>query len=114
MDFMSWLFGEKGQLATAGALGGMVRWLALREDWQSGLVSLIVGAICAVYVAPLAVPVFDSVLGKVVPSEASRAGFAGFVVGVGGIAVAGLIMDVWKARRQQISGGADRGGKPNG
>lgn len=110
MDFWHWLFGEKGQLAIAGALGGVVRWLSLREDWRSGVISLVVGAICAAYVAPLAIPVFDSVLGKIVPDEASRVGFAGFVIGVGGIAVAGLIMDVWKARRRQISGGADKGG----
>lgn len=101
--FWAWLVGEKGQLAVAGALGGVVRWLSLREDWKDGLISIAVGAICAVYVSPLAIPLFDSVLGKIVVDAASRHSFSGFVIGVGGIAVSGLVLDVWKARRRQVT-----------
>jgi hypothetical protein len=101
--FWAWLIGEKGQLAVAGALGGVVRWLSLREDWRDGLVSITVGAICAVYLSPLAIPLFDSVLGKIVVDAAARHSFSGFLIGIGGIAVSGLVLDVWKARRRQVS-----------
>ena len=102
-DFWSWIISEKGQLAVAGALGGMVRWLSLREDWKSGTTSLVVGAICAVYLGPLAIPVIEPIVGKIVIDPASRAGLSGFIIGVGGIAVAGFIIDIWKARRRQAS-----------
>jgi hypothetical protein len=101
--FWVWLIGEKGQLAVAGALGGVVRWLSLREDWKDGLVSITVGAICAVYLSPLAIPLFDSVLGKIVVDAAARHSFSGFLIGIGGIAVSGLVLDIWKARRTQVS-----------
>jgi hypothetical protein len=101
--FWAWLLADKGQLAVAGALGGVVRWLSLREDWRDGLVSITVGAICAVYLSPLAIPLFDSVLGKIVVDAAARHSFSGFLIGIGGIAVSGLVLDVWKARRRQVS-----------
>jgi hypothetical protein len=101
--FWTWLLGDKGQLAVAGALGGVVRWLSLREDWKDGFVSIAVGAICAVYLSPLAIPLFDSVLGKIVVDQASRHGFSGFIIGIGGIAVSGLVLDIWKARRKQVT-----------
>jgi hypothetical protein len=100
--FWMWLFGEKGQLATAGALGGVVRWLSLREDWQSGLVSITVGAICALYLAPLAIPAIEPIIGKFVIDATARAGFSGFIIGIGGIAVSGFVIDLWKARARQI------------
>lgn len=104
-SFLTWLIGEKGQLAIAGSLGGMVRWLTLREDWRSGLTSLLVGAICAVYLGPIAIPTLEPIVGKIVVDAASRAGLSGFLIGIGGIAVAGFVIDLWKARRQQISNG---------
>lgn len=100
--FWAWLLGEKGQIAIAGALGGIVRWLSLREDWQSGLISIIVGAICALYLAPLAIPTIEPLIGKIVVDSASRAGFSGFLIGIGGIAVSGFVIDLWKARTRQV------------
>ena len=97
----AWLIGEKGQLAMAGALGGVVRWLSLREDWQSGIISITVGAICALYLAPLTIPAIEPLIGKIVVDATSRAGFSGFIIGIGGIAVSGFVIDLWKARARQ-------------
>ena len=98
-DIGPWLASEKAQAVLAGALGGVVRWLTIREDWRSGLISITVGAICALYLSPLAIPAIEPILGKIVLDPAARAGFSGFVMGIGGIAVAGFFIDVWNARR---------------
>lgn len=109
--FWQWLLGEKGQIALAGALGGVVRWLSLREDWKSGIVSITVGAICAVYLAPLAIPSFEPLIGKLVVDHVSRAGFSGFLIGIGGIAVSGFVIDLWRARARQVQRDNEGGGK---
>lgn len=97
-DFLTWLLGEKGQLLVAGAAGGVVRWLSLRENWRDGCISILVGAICALYLSPLAIPMIEPILSKLVVDADSRAGFSGFFIGVGGIAVAGFCIDIWRHR----------------
>lgn len=98
-NFGAWLLSEKAQALVAGALGGVVRWLSLREDLRSGLISIAVGAICSLYLSPLAIPIVEPVLGKFVIDPSSRAGFSGFIMGIGGIAVAGFVIDLWKDRQ---------------
>ena len=100
-DYISWLAGDKGQLAIAGALGGLVRWLTLREHWRDGLVSRVVGGICAVFLAPLALPAIEPILGKIIADEAARGTLSGFIIGIGGIVVAGFVIDIWKALRRK-------------
>ncbi len=107
-DFLSWLVGEKGQLAVAGALGGVVRWLSLRENWRDGLISIAIGGICALYLGPMTLPLIEPLIGKIVLDPASRAGFSGFIIGIGGIAVTGVILDVWQARSREIRGSRDK------
>ena len=101
-DFIIWLFGEKGQLLIAGALGGVVRWLSLRECWKDGLVSIVIGGICSLYLGFLAILVLEPIIGRIVIDPVSRAGFSGFVIGIGGIAVSGLVLDAWHARSEDI------------
>jgi hypothetical protein len=102
-DIFQWLFGDKVQLAVAGALGGVVRWLTLREHPLDGVISVIVGAICASYLSPLALPLMDPVLKGLIVDEQARLGFSGFIIGIGGIGVAGFVMDVWRARRADMA-----------
>lgn len=78
----------------------MVRWVTLRENWRDGSVSLLVGAICAVYLGPLVQPILDPVIGKLAPGG-DAAGFASFCVGIGGMSISGLLIDVFRARRRQ-------------
>lgn len=95
--FLDWLFGDGGKAALAGSLGGVVRWLSLRETWQDGLISITVGGICAVYLSPLVVL-------WLVPQPATNTAFASlaaFVTGIGGIGVVGFVMDMWKAWRKR-------------
>lgn len=103
-----WLTGDAGQAAVAGALGGLVRWFSLRENWRDGVLTTIIGAICAVYLGPLAVPALEPLVGKLIIDPERQAGFSGFMIGLGGVAVAGFVIDVWKAlRRRRPDGGRD-------
>lgn len=103
-DVIAFIFGDKGQVAIAGGLGGLVRWLTLRTHWLDGLISIIVGAICALYLGPLAEPAISAMVGTFVPDPTSRASFSGFIIGLGGISVAGLVMDLWQKRRRHGGG----------
>jgi hypothetical protein len=97
------LFGtDKTQLVVAGALGGLVRWLTLRDHWIDGLIAIIVGAICAAFISPLALPALSPFLGQIGMPPESVNGFSGFLIGVGGISVSGLLLDVWRLRRKMI------------
>ncbi len=92
------------QLLLAGALGGMVRWLTLRDHWVDGLISIVVGAICSLYLSPLVIPSVTPMLGAVNIAPDSVSGLSGFLIGIGGITVSGLVMDLWRARRKKLKG----------
>lgn len=100
-DFVAGLFGEKGQIALAGAAGGLVRWLRLKSHWTDGVIAIIVGSITAIYLHPLAEPLVDGLLGSVVVDASSRAALSGFVIGLGGVGVAGFVIDAIAARMQR-------------
>ncbi|MCW1920810.1 hypothetical protein NX862_18785 [Rhodobacter sp. KR11] len=97
-DFVSWFTSDQARAALAGAAGGVVRWVTLRERWQDGFASLIVGAICALYLGPVVEPLMKPVIGDIAPNGDSS-GFASFVVGLGGISITGMIIDLIRARR---------------
>jgi hypothetical protein len=106
-DIVTWLGSEPGKAALAGALGGIVRWVTLREHWRDGILSLLVGAICAVYLGPLVAPILEPVIGKLAPGG-DTAGSSGFVVGISGMSISGLLIDVFRARRAEVGkGGGD-------
>lgn len=99
-EFLEWLFSVDGRASVAGALGGVVRWITLREHWTDGLASLLVGAICAMYLGPLVAPMLNPFIGKIAPGS-DGGGFSSFVVGLGGISFSGFLIDVIRARRTQ-------------
>jgi hypothetical protein len=79
--------------AIAGALGGMIRWMTLRERWKDGLISIGGGAVCANYLRSFIQPIFEPLLGKIFTDEASMIGITAFLVGVAGIGLTGFIID---------------------
>lgn len=101
MSILDFLLGEKGSAVLAGALGGVVRWITLKERPREGIASVIVGAICAVYLGPIIRPAITPLIGSFVLEEASRSAFGGFILGLGGITVSGFVIDFLKgwARR---------------
>jgi hypothetical protein len=96
------LFSDKAQMAVAGALGGVVRWLTLRSNVADGIVSIVVGAICAIYLGPVSLPLIEPVLGKIVLDANARAGLSGFLIGIGGIGVSSFLMELWQRRREIV------------
>lgn len=113
MDFHAfavWVLGDKPQFAIAGALGGLVRWITLRNNWKEGLATVIVGGICAVYLTEAAIPIVDLIFSGIVKNEAARASISAFVVGVGGMGIAGFIIDLWRARFKKIGNNPDADG----
>lgn len=92
----------KAHLGIAGSLGGLVRWLALSERPQRGIISIIVGGLCAIYLSPLVGPLIDPVIRVAISDPVSRADFAGFVVGLSGIGAARFIMGILSRRARDI------------
>lgn len=108
-DIWSWIMTDQAKTALAGAAGGIVRWVTLREHWQDGVASLLVGAICALYVGPFVNPLIKPMIGDLAPNGDST-GFASFLVGLGGISIAGLLIDLVRARTTKANGGGDAQG----
>lgn len=100
LDFLE---GDKAQLLIAGALGGIVRWMTLRDHWTDGMVSMIVGGLSAMYLAPLAVPALIPVLGNIKVAPENVGPLSGFLLGIGGITVSGFVIDSWRLRRKLIN-----------
>lgn len=96
MDWFVHMLADKGSTILAGALGGVVRWITLKESAKEGAASVICGAICAVYLGPLIQPAITPLLGTFVVEEASRSAFGGFILGLGGITVSGFVIDFLK------------------
>lgn len=102
MDNLSWLFSPVVKLAIAGALGGVVRWLTLKQPPLDGLVSVVVGAICAVYLGPAIQPILRPIVDFAGVDADAMQGLGGFLVGIGGILVSGFILDLWQLRRKLL------------
>ncbi|QBR35417.1 hypothetical protein ETW23_03940 [Leisingera sp. NJS201] len=102
-DLAAWLQSDAGAAALAGAAGGLVRWLTLRENWRDGVVSLVVGSICAIYLGPLVEPVLAPVVGKIT-AGGDAAGFSSFVVGLGGIGFSGFVIETLRRFRAEKAG----------
>lgn len=96
---LGWLVSDPGKAVLAGAAGGIVRWLTLREKWTDGIVSIVVGALCALYLGPIVEPLLTPIIGKIAP-QGDAAGFSSFFIGVGGISASGFVLDVWRGRHR--------------
>lgn len=109
LGFFTWLATEPGKAALAGALGGIVRWITLRDNWKEGSAAVIVGGICALYLGPVAEPLVEAVFGFIAPDQDAKH-LAPFIVGIGGIGLASVIIDVvhaWRRPQGDREGGDD-------
>lgn len=105
-DLIAWLHTDAGAAALAGAAGGLVRWLTLREKPRDGVVSLLVGSLCALYLGPLVEPMLAPVIGAISPGQGA-VGFSSFVVGLGGIGLAGFVIETLRRFQVEREGGQD-------
>jgi hypothetical protein len=91
------------KLIMAGAMGGVVKWLTLREDWRDGLISIVLGAVMAYYVNPLALPILEPTLGRIVVDHEAFLSLSGFIVGIGGITLSGMLIDIVRGMRRKAN-----------
>lgn len=98
IDDLTTIDAQVVRVVFAGALGGFVRWLALREQWRAGIVSILVGSISAAYLGPLTLPILNPVLGDIVADGAALANLNGFVTGLFGVGLTGYLIDILRKR----------------
>ena len=67
------------------------------------------GSICTLYVGPFVNPLITPMIGDLAPSGDTN-GFASFIVGPGGISVAGLRIDLIRIRTTKAKGDGDAQG----
>lgn len=86
-SLLEWLGGDKGQLLTAGTAGAAVSAMMEWTGFLPAVRKIVVGAIAAYYISPLAAPFIGWLLdGISVPTE-NASGMSGFITGVLGIII---------------------------
>ena len=94
---------ESAQLALAGASGAIV---AALTEW-GGFIALartvVVGALCAIYLSDLAVPLLAALLPVIKLKEASSVTLSGFIMGIVGIIFIELIIYAMQLRRAALT-----------
>ena len=80
----------------AGMAGGAVRWHYKKEALWTGIGSVVVGGICAKFLGPVAVALFTGATGASITDQSGTMG--AFLMGLGGIAVLGFILDIFEGR----------------
>ncbi len=110
---LEWIIYVEAQplgIILAGALGGLVRSLTLKEAWQASLTNIVVGGICALYLIPLVQPILLPVMKDFITEGSDASKFAAFMIGLGGGTVSGFVIDLWKFRARQNTGKTGNGG----
>jgi uncharacterized membrane protein YjjP (DUF1212 family) len=95
-----WHWMDAVPAAVAGAAGGLVRALTLKTGVIDTAIAVVVGALCSVYIGPAANPLIEKM--GFDPTQSEH--LAGFAIGLGGIAVTGLIVDGWRAFQRRQGG----------
>jgi hypothetical protein len=98
-SILAWLSTDPGKAVIAGGLGGVVRWLTLRHSLAEGIVTIVIGGICAMFLGPLTTPILEPTIGKIAP-VGNAAGLGAFIVGMAGVSLSGLIMDIFERKRR--------------
>lgn len=94
--------------ATAGFFGAIAYWITNKKNPRDGVMCLIVGVISAIYLGPLIEPVLRQFTG---PDSELPATLAGFVCGMSGISLNGLIVDLVHGRARMLRDAAELKGK---
>lgn len=108
-EFWAWISSLKGDAMVAGLAGGFVRWAVHTTSWRDGLAAVFIGGVCATYLADPAADLIAAILKPMGFSGAIKASTAGFVVGLGGVGIAGFLIDAIKGFRFFKSGGRSDG-----
>jgi hypothetical protein len=98
-----WLASGRGEIALAGFAGAAVSVAMEWRGWGSGARKLFVGFTTAYFTAPIGVPLVQWSLGHVLTISVEHSASAGgFLMGVGGVVIAEIILASWKIRRNEL------------
>jgi hypothetical protein len=118
MDFKEFVTGHIDEatvrLGMAGFFGAVLRWATLRSDWRTGMLGLMTAPIAAIYLSPAAEPLMGPLFylpGLANLDPVQRASFIGCVVGIIGLALPGLILDIVAIRRKKFDADSDKTGQ---
>ena len=102
MDFLAT---PSVQIAIAGAMGGLARWLFLRTNPWDGASAVLLGAILGFYVSPQLAPwAMDTLAGFNVKVDMEKLpAFVAFATGVGGVGLVGLGIDWFNLRLKHLN-----------
>lgn len=104
---------SKGEVALAGAAGAAVSVAMEWTGWAAGTRKFLIGGITAYYTAPIGVPIVEWTIGKflVIP-EPNSAGVGGFLMGIGGVVIAEIMLKAFRLRRDELRPKADEEQQP--
>lgn len=86
----------KTDVLLSGFLGGVARWAALRTNITEGLSAIVVGVLFAAYLSDPLADIFWNVGVSFGVDLEIKESTAGFLVGITGVTMTGLIIDVVK------------------
>lgn len=90
-------------VAFSGLCGGMARWIADRQRlWPVGMGTIAMGGLTATFLWPVARPLTEGVMGKTDMDPGTALMFGGFVSGVFGVTLIGLMLDIVHSKRRRI------------
>lgn len=95
---------DYASLGLAGISGAIAAAIADWRGWAQLLRKAVVGAICAVYISPLAVPMLQFFLPGIGVPEDRAPELGGFLMGMLGIVLVEFLLHVVSVRRQLLEG----------
>lgn len=92
----TWVAGEAGRAAIAGAAGGFTRWLiSERRRLSEGIVSTLVGLVMSLYASPIMLALIRKWIGDI---SGDTKGAAGFAAGLMGMSIAKMALAILDRR----------------
>jgi hypothetical protein len=85
----------------AGMAGGFIRWTRTGGGFNAALTAVLTGGICAQYLGPLALSLYAKWFDVEIDDQTGQVG--GFLMGLTGVIIVGLIMDTVEARKVSIA-----------
>lgn len=98
--FWALLKTDVGSLGVAGVAGAIAVSMVEWSGWVQLARKVVVGGICAVYLAPLAVPLLSFFLNGLSVTESHAPTLGGFVMGMFGIVFVEFILHIIRARQK--------------